>query len=143
MAMNDRPGVAKTPASLDGGRCTNFSKDLACPTERESRSSYATTGDSRLGSLAGRSDVVRQISDPHPLGRHRHMPCAVSFSMSRSLAMICSTRCFFTGTKGLLRSHQKRLEPQTRTDLREKHRPILGGRAVRKRLSAILDYLRL
>src|SRR5207249_12198621 len=64
MAMNDRPGVAKTPASLDGGRCPDFSKDLACPTERESRSSYATTGDSRLGSLAGRSDVVRQISGP-------------------------------------------------------------------------------
>jgi len=47
------------------------------------------------------------------------IPWPVSFSTSRSLAMICSTLCFFTGTKGLLRSYQICSQPQTKwTDLR-------------------------
>src|SRR2546427_6436336 len=38
--------------------------------------------------------------------------------ISRSLAMICSTLCFFTGTRGLLRSYRMWREPQTKwTDL--------------------------
>ena len=42
-----------------------------------------------------------------------HMPCAVTFSISRSSTMIFSTLCFITGTKRLLRSYQDCWEPHT------------------------------
>src|SRR5207247_955724 len=77
--------------------------------------------------LDDRTSSVRSVA-PHFLGRHRHMPCAVSFSISRGLVMICSTRSFFTGTKGLLRSYQNRWERHTKwTDLEGPHTSLARG----------------
>src|SRR5207249_12263664 len=68
------------------------------------------------------------------------MPCAVSFSISRSLAMICSTLCFFTGTKGLLRSYQICSQPQTKwTDLGGPHSPFCVRPAAQERSMAAVD----